>query len=184
VRNQGRAVLLDRDGVINPDVGHPHRPEDAVLFADVGPALARIQQAGYALAVVSNQSGIGRGYFGVEDVIRFNGRLVAALQRHGVVIELDNFFICPHAPDENCACRKPQPGLIRAAAERLALDLSRSVLIGDAESDVMAGRAAGVATILLDRRGSVESTGADWRCRDLLEAAILIDQISPTAELR
>lgn len=166
-----KAVLLDRDGVINPDVGHPNRIEDAVLFPDVAPALLRLQSAGYILAIVSNQSGVARGYFGMQEVVDFNRVISAALNAVGVSIRTERFFVCPHGPADECGCRKPKPGLINRAARELKLDLRRSFLVGDAESDIAAGRAAGVLTILLNRGRQAASTGADWTAHGMSDVA-------------
>ncbi len=150
------ALFLDRDGVLNPDVGHPHRPEHARLFEDVIPALKRIQAVGYVMVVVSNQSGVGRGLFGRADVDRFNRLLGDKLSGGGVEIPLDHFYVCEHAPDAECSCRKPRPGLLLAAAERLHLDLTRSLMVGDRQSDLETARRAGVRGILLSRESSRE----------------------------
>jgi D-glycero-D-manno-heptose 1,7-bisphosphate phosphatase len=177
-------VLLDRDGILNPDIGYPHRVEDAVLFEDAGPALRLLEQAGFSLAVVSNQSGVARGYFGAADVRAFNASLAEQLAAEGVAISVEQFFVCTHAPAEGCPCRKPQPGLIHQAADRLRLDLRRSVLIGDRDSDIQAGQAAGLRTVLVHREGSAPPTGADWSCRTLLDAARWITGQRGTAPIQ
>jgi histidinol-phosphate phosphatase family protein len=131
-----RYVLLDRDGTLIRDVGYPHRLEDYELLAGVAPALQRLAGAGFRLAVVTNQSGIGRGYFGFADYERFHARLLADLAAAGVAI--DATFVCPHAPDAGCECRKPAPGLLWRARDELGADLASSWLIGDTERDVEA----------------------------------------------
>ena len=156
------AVFLDRDGVINPDVGHPHRVSDAVLFPDVGPALRRLQTAGHRLVIVSNQSGVGRGYFGLDQVVRFNTALMTALHQEGVAIDIEHFYVCPHAPSDNCSCRKPKPGLLVAAATALDLRFTDSFIVGDAGSDMEAGRAVGLTTIFLNRDRDAVTPQADW----------------------
>jgi histidinol-phosphate phosphatase family protein len=166
-----QAVVLDRDGVVNPDVGYPHRRADAVLFPDVTPALLRLQAAGFRLAVVSNQSGIARGYYTLQQALEFNRLLATALADHGVSVDTDHFFMCPHHPADACACRKPRPGLLLLAAEKLHLDLARSFFVGDAESDVEAGDAAGVTTIRLNRPNLPVVSRARFVCRDLNEVA-------------
>jgi D-glycero-D-manno-heptose 1,7-bisphosphate phosphatase len=166
-----QAVVLDRDGVVNPDVGYPHRADDAVLFPDVAPALLRLQAAGYRLAVVSNQSGIARGYYTLQQALRFNRLLATALAEHGISVGTDHFFMCPHHPADGCACRKPRPGLLLLAAEKLSLDLGKSFFVGDAESDVEAGDAAGVTTVRLNRPNLPVVSRARFVCRDLNEVA-------------
>src|SRR5262249_47576785 len=140
------AVFLDRDGVLNLDVGYPHLLRDAVLYPDVIPALLKIQRAGYVLLVVSNQSGIGRGLFDVNTVCRFNDAVAKQLRKGGVRINRRNFYICPHGPRDGCDCRKPRPGLLLAAARKRRIDLRASFTIGDSESDIEAGRRAGTRT--------------------------------------
>jgi D-glycero-D-manno-heptose 1,7-bisphosphate phosphatase len=146
-----KAVFLDRDGVINPDVGYPHHTIHAVPFPDVASALCRLQAAGYQLAIVSNQSGIGRGYYTLEQAEAFNKTLADSLRNRGVLIDDRHFFLCPHHPNDRCACRKPNPGLIQRAAQQLNLSLHDSFLVGDAETDIQAGHAAGLTTIRLNR---------------------------------
>jgi D-glycero-D-manno-heptose 1,7-bisphosphate phosphatase len=174
-----RIVFLDRDGVLNPDNGHPHRLEDAVLFPDVAPALRRLQGLGYMFAVVSNQSGVGRGYFDLEQVTRFNSALVESLIAEGISIALDQFFICPHQPADDCKCRKPRPGLLVAASAHLNANLRHSFIVGDRESDVEAGAAVGVTTILLNRQREAVATQADWVLHDLNEIADRLPARSP-----
>ncbi len=143
-----RLLILDRDGVINEDspdfVKSPQewRPLPGSLRA-----LGAATQAGFRITIVSNQSGLARGLFKLEDLHRIHSRLVHEAELHGGVIEA--FFFCPHGPRENCACRKPQPGLVRAAAARSGLGVSEAVMIGDRASDIEAARAAGVRPILV-----------------------------------
>ena len=142
-----RAVFLDRDGTLNREVGYIGDPADLVLVAGVGEALRPLAAAGYALVVVSNQSAIGRGIFTAEQVAAVNARLVTGLAAEGLA--LDGVFVCPHAPVDDCACRKPRPGLFLQARDALDLDLATSWMIGDNAKDVAAARAAGVRPILV-----------------------------------
>jgi D-glycero-D-manno-heptose 1,7-bisphosphate phosphatase len=173
-----RLVLLDRDGILNPDVGYPHRLEDAVLFPDVIPALLRLQASDFEFAIVSNQSGVGRGYFSLADATQFNAALTKQLRSAGIGISLSHFFLCPHTPADMCDCRKPQPGLLRRAARAFDAELESAVVVGDAETDVAAGRAAGAQTILVIRSGPSAVSEADWVVRDLQQAAAIIGQTS------
>jgi histidinol-phosphate phosphatase family protein len=142
-----RAVFLDRDGTVIEDPGYLSDPRDVRLISGAADALRALRAAGYRLVLVSNQSGIGRGYFSAEQAEAVHRRVVQELALHGVV--LDDARYCPHAPDEGCACRKPQPGLLIAAAEELGFDLSQSFMVGNAATDIGAGRNAGCRTILL-----------------------------------
>lgn len=143
------AAFIDRDGVLNVDRGYVHRVQDFEWLPGAIQALALLQQAGYALVVVTNQSGVARGLYTLADVERLHAHLRADLQAHSV--QLTGVYACPHHPEGvvpefriDCACRKPQPGLIEAAAREHGLDLRASLLFGDKTSDTEAGRRAGV----------------------------------------
>lgn len=153
-----RAVFLDRDGVINTEVDYLHRIADFAFVPGTPQALARLQAAGWALVVVTNQSGIARGRYSEADYQALSAHIGAELARHGV--RLDAVLHCPHLPDAAvaayrtaCDCRKPAPGMILRAAAALGLDLAASVIVGDKRSDLDAGRAAGVGTCVLVRSG-------------------------------
>lgn len=136
-----RYVLLDRDGTLVRDTGYPHRPEDYELLPGVAAALRRLTEAGFRLAIVTNQSGLGRGYFDTTAFERFQAQLLADLAQAGVAI--DATLVCPHAPDAGCPCRKPAPGLVLRARDELGADLDATWLIGDTERDVGAARSGG-----------------------------------------
>ena len=136
-----RYVFLDRDGTLVRDTGYPHRLEDYALLAGVPAALQGLQDAGYRLAIVTNQSGIGRGYFGLEDFERFQKRLLDDLSAAGVRIE--RTYHCPHPPELGCACRKPEPGMLLRARDELGADLAASWMVGDSEVDLELARRAG-----------------------------------------
>jgi histidinol-phosphate phosphatase family protein len=154
-----RAVFLDRDGVLMQDanyVGHVDRVE---LIHGAAQALRRLKAAGFRLFVVTNQSGVGRGFFTREAVEEIH----ALLDKHfGKTI--DRYFVCPHHPEDNCDCRKPKPKFLRDAAREFGLDLSRCFMIGDRASDILCGQNAGTKTILV-------LTGAGQETRDKAEAA-------------
>lgn len=137
-----KAVFLDRDGVINRDGGYVCRAEDFEFLSGVPEALAGFSRLGYELFVVTNQSGIGRGYYSLEDFFSLNEYMLDELAKNGVRIR--GVYFCPHAPEANCECRKPRAGMILRAASEWDVDLERSIMIGDKDSDVVAGRAAGV----------------------------------------
>jgi D-glycero-D-manno-heptose 1,7-bisphosphate phosphatase len=113
----------------------------------------------------------------MSQVLQFNRTLVSSLKAGGVLLGLDHFFICPHEPADHCQCRKPKPGLIHSAARELNLDLRRSFLVGDAETDIGAGRAAGVLTILLNRERRPTDTRADWMVHGMTQVADLIQRV-------
>ncbi|HMC89625.1 MAG TPA: HAD family hydrolase [Gemmataceae bacterium] len=140
-----RAVFLDRDGTLIEDVGYPNDPRAVRLLPGAAAALARLQEQGFRLIVISNQSGIGRGMVSPEQARQVHEELARQLGKRNV--QLDGAYYCPHAPEDGCACRKPSPSLLLRAGEELQLDLSQSFMIGDKVSDVEAGRAAGCRTI-------------------------------------
>lgn len=153
-----KALFVDRDGTLNQDVGYLHSPDQVVLLPGTSKGLALFKEAGWLLVVVSNQSGVGRGYITREQVIQVNDRIQLLLSQDGVT--LDRFYCCYHAPWEGCECRKPQAGLLRKAASELSIDLSRSYLLGDKTSDTQAASTAGVKGFLIS---SDESSGNTFR---------------------
>ena len=155
------AIFLDRDGVIIEN-----RDEYVRSWADVSfipgalNALASVAASGYAIVVVTNQSGVGRGLIPLADAEAINHRVLAEIARAGG--RIDAAYICPHKPEDDCDCRKPRPGMLLRAARELNLDLSRSWMIGDALTDMQAGEAAGVRSLLvLTGRGAEHRLQAD-----------------------
>ncbi|MEX2482121.1 MAG: HAD-IIIA family hydrolase [Gammaproteobacteria bacterium] len=143
-----RTLLLDRDGVINRDSPRFIRsPADWQPLPGSLAAIVRAQQAGFRVIVVSNQSGLARGLLGIRDLHAIHRRLQNDLERLGGGIEA--FFFCPHAPADDCLCRKPRGGLLRAIAERLAIGLDGLPFIGDRPSDALAARSVGARPLLV-----------------------------------
>lgn len=167
------AVFLDRDGTIIEDLGYLSDPADVRLLPGVGAALRLLAEGGFLLVIVTNQSGVGRGMFDRASVDRVNARLAETLRREGVA--LDGVYVCPHGPEDDCACRKPAPGLMLEAARALGIDLEASYMVGDKASDAEAGRRAGCRGILTKRaRRDAGACTADACVRDLAEAAAWI----------
>ena len=144
-----KAMFFDRDGVINKDKAYVHRWEDFEFMTGAIEGMKKIQDAGYALIIVTNQSGLARGYYTEVQYQALNSRLNEHLLRQGV--RLDGIYHCPHHPmgtvpelSVECYCRKPKPGMLFQAARELVISLPDSVLIGDKVSDIEAARAAGV----------------------------------------
>jgi D-glycero-D-manno-heptose 1,7-bisphosphate phosphatase len=131
-----RALLLDRDGTLIVDVGYPRDPERVELLPGCAEALRELQQS-FALVIVSNQSGIGRGLIQPDEAVAVQARVIERFAAEGV--RFAGAYLCPHAPEEDCECRKPAPGLLLQAARELGLELPRSVMIGDKHADVQAG---------------------------------------------
>lgn len=141
-----RWVLLDRDGVINRDSDQYIRtPQEWQPLPGALEALEQLTVAGCRLAVVTNQSGVARGYFSAATLARIHARLFSAVAAAGGRIEA--VFYCPHAPGSNCDCRKPAPGLLHRAMRFLRADAARTVMIGDSQRDIDAARRCGVAAI-------------------------------------
>jgi D-glycero-D-manno-heptose 1,7-bisphosphate phosphatase len=159
--NARAAVFLDRDGVLIEEIGSILRPEDIHVLDGVGPALAALHAAGYALVVVTNQTVVSRGLASEQEVDAMNSELQSRLDEAGAPA-LDGVYVCPHHPNAtveryrvDCSCRKPRPGLLLRAARELGLDLAASVMVGDRDSDIGAGMLAGCATVLV-RSGAHE----------------------------
>ena len=147
-RRPRSAVFLDRDGVINENRSdYVRSTEQLHIFPATLPALARLAQSEHAIVIVTNQSAIGRGLVSAETVAQSNHYLLERI--HAAGCRIDALYLCPHAPDDACECRKPRPGLLLQAGSELQLDLTRSWLIGDAISDLQAAIASGVRPILV-----------------------------------
>jgi histidinol-phosphate phosphatase family protein len=156
LKDMAKAVFLDRDETLNPDPGYISDPEGFTLYPWVPGGLRQLKEAGYLLVVVSNQSGVGRGLIPPGALDRIHGKLDRLLMEE-VGFAIDAFSICPHRPEEGCACRKPKPELLLRAAARLGISLTESFMIGDRPSDVDAGLAAGVRKSFLILPGDQES---------------------------
>ena len=166
------AVFLDRDGTLMRDVDFCDDPNEVHLFPGVPEALHKLKERGYTLFIITNQSGIGRGYFTEEQYREVERELLRQIG-DGVI---DATYVCPHAPDAGCKCRKPSPEMIFKAAHDYPVDLGRSFFIGDKSSDLECGRTAGLRRILV-RTGYGKGTDdrlADFVARDLAHAADII----------
>ena len=146
-----RAVFLDRDGTIIEEKEYLSRPEHVVIFPGAAEALKRLQDASFKLFIVSNQSGVGRGYFAMADVERVNRRLVEQLAKNGVRIE--KIYVAPEAPEQPSRGRKPSPQFLFDARDEFGIDLSQSYMIGDKLIDLECGWNAGVKKSILVRTG-------------------------------
>lgn len=168
-----KAVFLDRDGTLIANRHYGSDPDDIELLDGVAEGLLKLRGAGYKLLLVSNQSGVARGYFDEGAVARMHDRLQRMLDRHGAA--LDGLEYCPHHPEGvlppyavECSCRKPAPGMLRRAARKHGVNLSASWMIGDIEADVEAGRRVGVRTVLVGTETS--PTLPDFRAEDFARA--------------
>ena len=147
--NGGRGVFLDRDGTILELVPYLHDPDQVRLLPGAAESLRRLGEAGWARVLVTNQSGVARGYYPIGDVERVHARLLALLRSEGA--DLEAIEICPHHPEHSgaCRCRKPAPGMLEAAAVRIGIDTRRSWTVGDRMEDLEAGSPLGCRGILV-----------------------------------
>ena len=140
-----RAAFLDRDGVLNVDHGYPHKPEQLEWITGAPEAVRLLNQAGYLVIVVTNQSGVARGYFDEAAVRNFHAHMQELLKAEGA--HIDAFYYCPHGPDDRCRCRKPNPGMLEQAGRDWPIDRSLSFLIGDKDADMQAAAAFNIRGI-------------------------------------
>ncbi|MDN4501354.1 D-glycero-beta-D-manno-heptose 1,7-bisphosphate 7-phosphatase [Alteromonadaceae bacterium BrNp21-10] len=169
-----KAVFLDRDGVINVDHGYIVKPSEFEFIDGVIEACKALQQQGYRLVIVTNQSGVARGYYNEDDVQQLHVWLHQQFTAHDV--EIAGIYYCPHHSEKglgdyklDCDCRKPQPGMLLRAASELDIDLQQSIMVGDKESDLQAGINAGVAQCILVGDRLKLSRLASARYANLLE---------------
>ncbi len=178
------AVFLDRDGTINVEKEYLYRIEDFEFIPGAPEAIKRLKNAGYLVIVVTNQSGVARGYYSLDDVDKLHQHIQTELAKYGTAV--DAFYSCPHHPTEgvnefvkNCDCRKPEPGMLLRAAKDFGADLKRSIMVGDKFADIKAGESVGCnCFIVLTGYGMSEKNMLEGHditsCSNLLEAANVI----------
>jgi D-glycero-D-manno-heptose 1,7-bisphosphate phosphatase len=169
---KSRAVFLDRDGTIMHDADYCSDPKQVHVFEGVPETLRRLKRKGYKLIIITNQSGIGRGFFTLE---QYRAVETEVLRQLGPGL-IDATYFCPDTPEQPSKCRKPAPGMILEAARDHHVDLARSFFVGDKEIDAECGRNAGVRTIRV-RTGfdkMTDGSSANWAAEDLPAAANLI----------
>jgi D,D-heptose 1,7-bisphosphate phosphatase len=176
-----KAVFIDKDGTLIPDIPYNVNPERITIDSETIEGLRLLKEEGFLLIVISNQSGIAKGYFEEKDLDGVWNKIAELLQKYNLSIAA--FYYCPHEVNGvikpyaiDCKCRKPQPGMILKAAEEFRIDLSQSWMIGDILNDVEAGKRAGCSTVLIDNGNETEweMTEAripDFIAKNFLEAA-------------
>ncbi len=166
------AVFIDRDGTIMQDADYCSDPQQVKIFPRVAEALRRLKSKGFKVIIITNQSGIGRGFFTVEQYRAVEAEVLRQLG-DGLI---DATYFCPDVPGQHSSCRKPAPGMIVEATREHQIDLARSFLIGDKEIDAECGRNVGVRTIRVRTGFDRETAGsmADWVAEDLPAAAEII----------
>lgn len=179
-----KAIFLDRDGVIIEN-----RPNYVLSWSEVDfypqalEALRKIKNFPIKIVIITNQSAIGRGLLSLNDAHEINHRIKQVIEGNGG--RIDGIFMCPHSPDEACSCRKPKPGLFFQAAEKLDIDLSVSVMVGDAFTDIIAAKNAGISKTFLVRTGRGSSQTAFIEPNSLGEVQIydtLLDAVNNLSE--
>lgn len=149
-----KAIFLDRDGVINKEIGYVYQTENFILTNDIIPSLKKLQAAGFLFIVVTNQSGIAKELYTHEDVARVHGYMLSLLNKEGITIS--EIYYCPHHSDvEPCTCRKPDSGMLEKGIARFNIDISKSYMIGDKERDVLAAQKAGVKPFHIESDSSI-----------------------------
>ncbi len=168
------AIFLDRDGVlIENRQDYVREWSDVKVFPEAIVTLTRSALKNYKVVIVTNQSAVGRGLISLDTANEINHRLINLIRESGG--QVDGIFMCPHSPDDDCACRKPKPGLLLQAAKELSLNLQHSWMIGDAWSDVQAGQTAGVKQSILLRTGRGTEQLANHRPTNITNHLIFDD---------
>jgi D-glycero-D-manno-heptose 1,7-bisphosphate phosphatase len=146
-----KTIFLDRDGVINKDVNYLHKIKECEFIDGIFEACIYFQDIGFKIVIITNQSGIARGYFNENDYQILTNWIT--LQFNKKSIKLLEIFHCPHGPDSKCSCRKPRPGMLLEAQHKYSIDMTNSWLIGDREDDILAANNAGINNTILVRSG-------------------------------
>lgn len=173
-----KLLILDRDGVINQDSdAFIKNPDEFIFLPGSLDALVRLYQAGWILAIATNQSGLARGLFQQEDLDAIHSKLLGEL--HAAGGDLHHLAWCPHGPDDGCACRKPKPGLLQQISWALNLGLEQAIMVGDSLRDLQAGQAAGCKETVLVRTGKGQKT---LEKGEGLEGVKVVDDLAQLAE--
>lgn len=170
-----KAVFLDRDGVINEDRDdYVKNVRELRVFPRVPELVRTLNDAGYAVFVISNQQGVAKGLIGESDLLAIQDEITRQVEAAGA--QVSGFYYCTHLSSQHCSCRKPQPGMILQASQQHGIDLPSSYMVGDSEKDLVAGSAAGCTTVLVltgfTQRGDVAGLGCqpDYLAEDLAQA--------------
>lgn len=177
-----KAVFLDRDGTIIHDANYLDKKENIKLFDGAAEAIKKLNEAGFIVIIITNQSGVARGYFAEEIVIKLNKELVRMLEKEGA--KIDGVYYCPHHTKGSiekysieCECRKPKIGMLKKAAEDFDIDLPNSYMVGDKPDDINLAKNAGCKSILVKTGYGVDSMdkcSPDFIAEDIVEAVEII----------
>ncbi|MCP3661087.1 MAG: D-glycero-beta-D-manno-heptose 1,7-bisphosphate 7-phosphatase [Gammaproteobacteria bacterium] len=170
-----KAIILDRDGIINIDKGYVHNIEDFEFVEYIFEVLQQFQKLGYRLFIVTNQSGIAKGYYTEADFIKLNNHMIGEFKNNAIKIE--KIVYCPHHPagireeySIQCNCRKPESGMIEEILMEYEIDIDNSYMIGDSERDIIAGNNVGLKSVLISRKDNTKSK-ADFIYNDIITFA-------------
>jgi D-glycero-D-manno-heptose 1,7-bisphosphate phosphatase len=171
-----KAIFLDRDGVINVEKNYAYKIEEFEFISGVFDALKAFSALGYTLVIVTNQSGIARGYYTHEDFDRLTAWMVDQFACEGVKVA--KVYCCPHGPDDNCTCRKPKPGMFLQAQQDLDIDMVHSWMIGDKQTDIDAAQTAGITQTILVESGHDldENATAKYRVNSIFDTIGIISK--------
>jgi D-glycero-D-manno-heptose 1,7-bisphosphate phosphatase len=174
---RNKVVVLDRDGTIVVDRHYLSDPAALEFEPGAAVGLRKLSDMGFRLVMITNQSGIARGFFSLAQLQAVHERLRQML--HSIEVRLEGIYYCPHGPEEGCDCRKPELGLLRQASQELGFEISQSIVIGDKDSDVEFGRRAAAITMLISKPGSRpgSTTTPDYIVGNLNDAADIIGQL-------
>lgn len=156
-----KALFLDRDGVINFDYGHVHSVDNFDFIDGIFDLCRLAQQKGYLIIVITNQAGIGKGLYDEEDFHKLNSWMIDRFKFNDIIIS--KTYYCPHKPDDNCDCRKPNPGMLLKAIEEFKIYPNDSILIGDNKSDIEAGQNANIGNCILFKDKDHKNTISDFQ---------------------
>ena len=169
-----KTIFLDRDGVINKETGYLHKIEDFKFINGVFEACQHYEQLGYKIVIVTNQSGISRGYYSEDDFRNITDWMITQFNKNNIQI-LDTFH-CPHLPDSGCNCRKPKPGMLLEAKKKYNINMLESWMIGDKETDITAAISSGIINTILVKSGH-KINEADSRAKFIIDSINLSSQL-------
>lgn len=174
MKQKSKALFLDRDGVINIDHGYTYKIEEFKFYDEIFNLLRHAQKLGYKLFIVTNQSGIARGYYSEQDFKRLTLWMLKEFEKNGIKIE--KVYYCPHLPEDNCECRKPNPKMIKDAIDEFDIDPKSSWMIGDKPSDIEAAKNAGVQNTILISTKNEKNSLAKYSVRSLYDIIKIINK--------
>lgn len=150
-----KAIFLDRDGTLNKDLGYTYKIKDLKILPGVIEGLKKLSKLGYLFFIVTNQSGIARGFYKISDMKKFHVALLAELKSHNIIIKKTAY--CPHRPEDNCPCRKPKNKLVEDLIKKYKINRKLSYFVGDKEEDVLTGKKSKLKTILISKNSNPTS---------------------------